>query len=428
MTGFISRSIALTFALAGAITNCLVSCNAADEKPAAGAAGTSSEAGGHSVAGASGDNGSTNGRDQKRIVSVAAGSSDICVVLASGRVACFGLGESLTDLPSPVAPHEAVLVNGIADAIDIGLGIDHACVLTRSGGVTCWGEGRSGQLGNGPTLSVSPAPVKTSSAPLSNVTLLRTGILSSCAGTPSGIYCWGANDSGWANGDSHVLRFNSATLVNPEPAQQLAVGHDFAVSITENGDLCAWGLNSDQQLGDGARNSLIWQPACATPPAPIAQLAAGYNFICARLNDASVRCWGRNAEGQLGIGASTPTTAPPFGTPIPNLVAVDLAAGYDHVCAIAEGRHEVDCWGRNQFGQLGSSAGYQSDTGSSTPHPAALVLTDNVTVDSIWAGPEASDTCVVLSDGTLTCWGNVTTLVNGRVGSDWTPHVVRATW
>ena len=34
------------------------------------------------------------------------------------------------------------------------------------------------------------------------------------------------------------------------------------------------------------------------------EIAAGFAFACARLDDGTVKCWGDNASGQVGVGDS----------------------------------------------------------------------------------------------------------------------------
>ena len=45
----------------------------------------------------------------------------------------------------------------------------------------------------------------------------------------------------------------------------------------------------------------------------MSQIAAGGLHTCARLNDSSLKCWGANEDGQLGIGNNlTSTWIPAF--------------------------------------------------------------------------------------------------------------------
>ena len=89
-------------------------------------------------------------------------------------------------------------------------------------------------------------------------------------------------------------------------------------------------------------------------------IEAGDNHTCAILDNESVKCWGANASGQLGLG-HTNIRGDNSSLMGDNLLAVDLgsdrtakaiAAGYAHTCAILD-NSLVKCWGSNTSGQLG---------------------------------------------------------------------------
>ena len=83
-------------------------------------------------------------------------------------------------------------------------------------------------------------------------------------------------------------------------------------------------------------------------------------FGCARSSQGHVKCWGYNAYGQLGHG-NTSTASDgenemgedlafvPLGA---NRTATSLSVGENHACALLDDG-SVKCWGRNNYGQLG---------------------------------------------------------------------------
>src|SRR5690606_20438424 len=89
---------------------------------------------------------------------------------------------------------------------------------------------------------------------------------------------------------------------------------------------------------------------------PARQLAVGRDHTCALLQSGLVQCWGRNDFGQLGygttehLGDAEPVTS--FGYATLGDTATHIAAGGDHTCALLESG-ALRCWGRNDFGQLG---------------------------------------------------------------------------
>ncbi|KAJ1479999.1 regulator of chromosome condensation 1/beta-lactamase-inhibitor protein II [Baffinella frigidus] len=93
---------------------------------------------------------------------------------------------------------------------------------------------------------------------------------------------------------------------------------------------------------------------------PDVQLTAGRVHTCAVLNDSSVRCWGQNWDGMLGLGDTLERggRSSDMGANLPAMdlgpgrIAVQLSAGEYHTCALLD-NGSVKCWGSNAFGQLG---------------------------------------------------------------------------
>lgn len=90
-------------------------------------------------------------------------------------------------------------------------------------------------------------------------------------------------------------------------------------------------------------------------------VAAGAEFTCVLLEDASVKCLGRNDEGQLGRGDTEDNVGSSAVDLGDALVAVDLgtnvtvaaiSSGTAATCANLEGGG-MKCWGSNAYGGLG---------------------------------------------------------------------------
>ncbi len=165
-------------------------------------------------------------------------------------------------------------------------------------------------------------------------------------------------------------------------------------------------------------------PEAASPEAAlvgVVEVAAGYEHSCARMANGTVRCWGDNSEGQLGVGDVNPrqfavTVKNAAGNrPLQNVIGI--ATGDYHSCALLS-NHEVRCWGINDNGELGDSSNTDRDL------PVAVRNVDDDgnlrTVTQISA--ESDGACALLQNDQLRCWGadDFGQLGNGlpKAGSD----------
>ena len=90
----------------------------------------------------------------------------------------------------------------------------------------------------------------------------------------------------------------------------------------------------------------------AVPPTWKVQLglAATISASCAIVASGQVQCWGRNQDGELGRGTTSPhESAGPISG---NDTFTKIAGGGFHACAISTGGI-LYCWGLNDEGQLG---------------------------------------------------------------------------
>ncbi len=99
-------------------------------------------------------------------VAVSAGSSFSCAVRSAGTVACWGLTVGSGGFGAYIIA--PVSVTGITQAVAVSAGNNFACAILSDGSVNCWGEGGRGQLGNGATNnSGTPVVVTGGGAPQS---------------------------------------------------------------------------------------------------------------------------------------------------------------------------------------------------------------------------------------------------------------------
>ena len=113
-------------------------------------------------------------------------------------------------------------------------------------------------------------------------------------------------------------------------------GHSCAV--LRNGTVRCWGDNTDGQLGvpaSGMAQSLV--PFDVPNLVGATQVVAGFDYSCALLKDGTVMCWGKRFSDSMG----KPTLLPKPKAPVTRLSAAATVVCGD------EGGTQYECWGSN---------------------------------------------------------------------------------
>jgi alpha-tubulin suppressor-like RCC1 family protein len=373
-----------------------------------------------------------------KVVQVALGGSHTCVLLDNNDVRCWGsnkngqlgLGntidigddEAITNV-SPIKFPTGFQVKQIA------AGNLHTCALSEEGKVICWGENDSGQLGYGDTKNRGDTPETTPDklgfVELPPVKTIVSGnsALHTCAILFSGaVKCWGDNFRGQLGlgnknniGDSPgELENTPAINLGISPVKQIALNGDHTCALLQDTTLRCWGKNILGQLGYG-NNVDFGGNAGETPnikTVPItdaAQIELGGNHTCMVTVGKNVRCWGQNADGQLGYG-NTNTIGDDELPASAGFVSLggavqQLSRGANHSCVLLED-NRISCWGQNLDGQLGY--GNTNNIGNTEfPEDAGTVKIESDAtqgkVIKIFSGN--SHNCVLFESGNIKCWG-----------------------
>lgn len=430
---------------------------------------------------------------------LAVGNYHSCGLLADGRVKCWGYsgpylgaaGEEVYTAPNPLD----ICTSGTFDtgtwactdgnaqdtaltgALDLDVGDGHGCVIVGvNREVHCWGRNGSAQLGDGTDVDrLYPGPVCQSGnaddgscVPLVGASRLRIRFDHSCVDVGGTPYCWGRDlygELGHGN-DEDNYHYNPVpmcasgtreTCVPRQDVMELALGSSTSCILTdtplEDGEgLACAGRNFEAQLGRGEYLlRLTAGKVCASgskwacqPLGGVVALASGHRHTCALLEDSTLRCFGFNGAGQLGLGVHdyqdgrihpVPVCASGAfdgqscmdgGSPSELSGVVAMAMGMHHSCVILEDG-QLRCFGLNNCGQLGNGrAGNCND-----PNPNSDEYTDSELEDYVletlpvevcgsggdtqpcqpFSQPAVSvsagqlHTCVILEGGEAMCFG-----------------------
>ena len=203
---------------------------------------------------------------------------------------------------------------------------------------------------------------------------------------------------------------------------QLSASESHTCGVASDGKAYCWGLNSSGQLGNGNTTASNVPVAVSTSGALsgklIASIEAGGSHTCAVTTDNLAYCWGSNAFGQFGNGATGTTSNVPVavstGGALSGKTIVSISAGIEHTCAIASDNNAY-CWGNGGSGRLG----YGSSTASAVP---VAVTTSGVLAGKTMLTVSAAfyHTCAVASDNKAYCWGEG---IDGQMGNGSTNSV-----
>ncbi len=329
---------------------------------------------------------------------VRAGGDHACAVLEGGAVKCWG-GNFYGSIGQPDDDDRGLTIDSMGDRLppvdlgtraaakDLGLGRFSSCALLEQGTVKCWGDSLNGELGYGDDASRGGAEGGQPGLPLgdalppvdigfSGVSRIRMGTSPvyqhSCAINQDGqLKCWGGNrlgqlglgDTNNRGDDLNEMGGQLPLVPVGERVLSFGLGDESTCVVVDTGQIRCWGFNARGQLGLGdtaARGNAPGNlPIVNTGASAKAIDVAMYQHTCAVFEDRTIKCWGRNDLGQLGLGdvAHRGDGAGEMGTALPNVdfgndAPLQVVTGQSHTC-VRFASQKVKCWGDNTHGQLG---------------------------------------------------------------------------
>lgn len=409
------------------------------------------------------------------------GGMHSCVLFDNGLVKCWGantkgqlgIGSTVTSVGTNSLqmgsnlPFVTLGTNG-ETAKSLSLGYQHTCAVLSDDTLKCWGDNSKGQLGRDNIINIGT--LSTGTLALQNIPpiTLGTTVKSVSAGyyatcailTNDTVKCWGSN-SGTTTTYGGVLGRDlaSTTILGNTAGSMATVGTSIIgagiiptqinVGLTHTcmmglvgatNVMKCWGADSkntgqngmaystsNRGMGDNAGEmASIGTFVFGTGTLPVS-VTTSYSHNCAILSDLSLKCWGNNASGQLGVGTTTntsvstsPVTTNGNLSVVPNTTLGDspleIFAGQYHNCATVNTTPvKTKCWGSNNNGQLGLNLSTASTVGSAANQMGAnlgyVTIGTSSSVDKLSSG--YNHNCAIMLDKSTRCWGLNT---NGQLG------------
>jgi len=290
------------------------------------------------------------------VIDVTGGAGGYCALLSDATVKCWGDGSQgqlgtgqLGVGVSSTLPVQVLEYAGgpaLRGVTQIASGDSRTCALMDTGIVRCWGDNNGGPLGDGTTDDRS-TPVTVTG--LSNVAAVAAGSYHTCAlMNDSSMRCWGRNQSTLGDGTTvdsltpvQVHGIDDIGFLTDVVAISAGFKHTCAILGTSQ-EVC-WGSDL---LGNGVRTGAVnvassvptyTIDAALQPLTGVVQHSAGEYDSCLRLADGTVRCWGHNYGGELGLGHEDGSVTPTqmmieSGETVTDVV--DIFMGSEYACVL----------------------------------------------------------------------------------------------
>jgi alpha-tubulin suppressor-like RCC1 family protein len=198
------------------------------------------------------------------VVQLAAGFNHTCALLDTGAVRCWGTGilgygnlEVIGDDESPASAGD-IDVGG--RVVQIAAGMFQICALLETGSVRCWGRPYMGALGYGNTQDIgdNETPASVGDVQVGGpVTQIAAGDFAICALTGSDVRCWGGGDNGELGyGNTEVIGddetpASAGSVAVGGPVTRIDVGFLHVCALLADGRVRCWGRGSTGALGYG---------------------------------------------------------------------------------------------------------------------------------------------------------------------------------
>ncbi|KAI0496120.1 hypothetical protein KFK09_022427 [Dendrobium nobile] len=238
----------------------------------------------------------------------------------------------------------------------VSAGASHSVALLSDKVVCSWGRGEDGQLGHGDAEdSLLPTLLRTLDGLEIFSVICGADHTTAYSESELQVYSWGWGDFG------RLGHGNSSDVFTPQPIKalqgirikQIACGDSHCLAVTMQGVVQSWGRNQNGQLGLGTNeDSLIPQKIQAFQGQRMALVACGWRHTITVSSSGALYTYGWSKYGQLGHGDFEDHLIPHKLEALKDCTISQISGGWRHTMALtSDGR--LYGWGWNKFGQLG---------------------------------------------------------------------------
>ncbi|XP_019184500.1 PREDICTED: ultraviolet-B receptor UVR8-like [Ipomoea nil] len=298
---------------------------------------------------------------------------------------------SMSSSNEAAAVHRVLLVSA---------GATHSVALL-SGNIVCsWGRGEDGQLGHGDAED-RYTPTRVTALDGKDIISVICGADHTAAYSESlmQVYSWGWGDFG------RLGHGNSSDLFTPQPIKalqgvqikQIACGDSHCLAVTIEGVVQSWGRNQNGQLGLGnTEDYLLPQKIEAFQGIPVKMVAAGAEHTAAVTEDGKLYGWGWGRYGNLGLGNRNDCLVPQKVSAVEGEKMIMVACGWRHTISVSSSG-ALYTYGWSKYGQLG----HGDFEDRLVPHKLETLCGDFISqVSGGWR-----HTMALTADGKLYGWG-----------------------
>lgn len=332
--------------------------------------------------------------DAEPITTLDTSFNHTCIV-RGGQLFCWGKNEAgQLGTGDEQDRNRPARVGNFNDWLAVSAGEHATCALRAPGRLYCFGDGAAGALGLGDTSSRNlPVAVED----LGVVQSIACGGNNCCAIDQQGmLFCWGDNLEGKVGQDDP---YGSPDALAPKRVQRgtrwraVDVGQGHVCAIRDNGELYCWGRNVNGELGIGSNTIQFRVPMRVGAESDWTAVSASQHHSCGVRGNGALLCWGHNGSFEVGSPDRDTDLREPF-SPSADLDWVEVGVGWFHTCARKRDQ-QLYCVGRAIEGQLGvmSEAELSALTAVRMPDRYSRVALGNF------------HSCALDAAGALYCWG-----------------------